>query len=150
MSKKDIFRSIVDRSITQIAITTTTKHIGKNAFAYCSSLTNVVIPDSVTSIEEMAFYNCGQLTDITIGSSVATIGYSAFIQTSPTSRTIIFRQPSGMEITLPSAGSSSGLFYNKTSYAITIYTDNEIIKNYDYSADNVTPTFYHLDGSAWE
>ena len=63
---------------------------------------------------------------------------------------IKFEQPSGMIVTLPTAGSSTGMLYCKTASSVTIYTDNETIKNYDYATDNVTATIYHLDGSAWE
>lgn len=40
--------------------------------------------------------------------------------------------------------------YYKSAKSITVYTDNETIKNYDWASDNVTATIYHLDGSAWE
>ena len=53
-------------------------------------------------------------------------------------------------ITMPTAGQNTGAFYGKTARTMTIYTDNPTIKNYNYSADNVTATIYHLDGSAWE
>ena len=63
---------------------------------------------------------------------------------------LIFKQPSDMSITLPTAGSSTGAFYYKNSRNIIIRTDNHTIKNYDWTADNVVPIFYHLDGTAWE
>ena len=34
--------------------------------------------------------------------------------------------------------------YNKDSRALTIYTDNEYIKNYNWAADNATVTIYPL------
>lgn len=45
---------------------------------------------------------------------------------------------------------ASGLFNIKSTTYLNIETDNPIIKNYNYAADNVVPTFYHLDGSLWE
>lgn len=64
--------------------------------------------------------------------------------------TIYFLNPAGMTVHLPNAGDGSGLMYSKNAKAITIYTDNETIKNYDWATDNITATIYHLDGSAWE
>lgn len=49
-----------------------------------------------------------------------------------------------MKISLPTAGETFGLTYNKNSRAVNIYTDNEDIRNYNWSGDNVTPTFYSL------
>ncbi len=51
--------------------------IGKQAFAYCSSLTSVTIPDSVTVIGEESFYS-SRLTSVTIPNSVTDIGSNAF------------------------------------------------------------------------
>lgn len=69
-----------------------------------------------------------------------------------TSKSVIikFLQPAGMSVSLPPAGDQYGIAYSKKSKNYTIYTDNEIIKNYDWGADNVVATFYHLDGTAWE
>ena len=53
-------------------------NIGKDAFAYCSSLTNITIPEGVTSIGSNAFYKCDSLTDITIPKNVTSIGERAF------------------------------------------------------------------------
>ena len=81
------------------------------------------------------------------------IGAKAFVPNSnygSSPEVFVFSQPSGMSVELPTSGSSTGLAYFKSAREITIYTDNEDIKNYDWSGDNVTATFYHLDGSAWE
>lgn len=91
------------------------------------NLTTITIPATVREIKGMIKYSNGD-SRIT------------------TSR---FLQPAGMSVTLPTAGSSTGMFYYKSSYNMTVYTDNETIKNYNWSADNVTPTFYHLDGTSW-
>lgn len=63
---------------------------------------------------------------------------------------LIFMQPKDMVINLPTAGDSTGIAYNKNARTKNIYTDNLAIKNYNWSADNVTATFYHLDGTLWE
>ena len=52
--------------------------IGKDAFAYCTSLTSITIPNSVTSIRSFAFQYCSSLTSVTIGNSVVSIGGWAF------------------------------------------------------------------------
>ena len=56
-----------------------------------------------------------------------------------------FKQPAGMEVTLDSKCCA-----RKTAGSATIYTDNETIKNYDWSGDNITATILHLDGTPWE
>ena len=107
-----------------------------------STTTKLVIPDTVELVNDEVFINRTALTNITIGSSVRYIGKNLY--TLPSAATLIFRQPSGMYVELPIAGQSTGLAYNKESRAIAIYTDNECIKNYDWSADNATVTFYPL------
>ena len=57
----------------------------------------------------------------------------------------IFKQPFGMEVTL-----DSKCCERKTAGSATIYTDNETIKNYDWSGDNITATILHLDRTPWE
>lgn len=58
--------------------------------------------------------------------------------------TLKFLTPSGVEVNMPEKFTNS-----KTAFSITIYTDNETIKNYDWAGANLTATFYHLDGTAW-
>lgn len=127
----------------------TVKTIGASAFGYCRP-SYIVIPDSVETIEEIAFFSNRTASTITIGASVSKIGNKAFSldARSTALKTVTFRQPVGMTITLPTAG-ANGMFYCKKAYSVTIYTDNETIKNYDWASDNVTATFKHLDGSDW-
>lgn len=61
-----------------------------------------------------------------------------------TGSTLRFLTPADKKVFL-----RDGFAYYKTAYTVNIYTDNEDIKNYNWSGDNITPTFYHLDGSAW-
>lgn len=96
---------------------------------------------------------CSALTYISpIPASVKRIGEEAFAYNSGSMglTTMTFNQPAGMYVELPSAGNGTGMLYVKTAREMTIYTDNEYIKNYNYSADNITATILHLDGSAWE
>lgn len=106
------------------------------------SLTSVVIPDTVEMVGDDVFYDHSSLAKITVGSSVRYM--STDLCPGKQTTTLVFRQPAGMYVELPKAGDGSGLAYDKSSHSITIYTDNECIKNYDWSADNVTATFYPL------
>lgn len=83
----------------------------------------------------------GSPTKMVIGSS------TKFLATESipiTVTTLICRQPSGMKVSLPKAGDGMGLTYDKNARNVAIYTDNEDIKNYNWSGDNVTATFYPL------
>ena len=148
MSNKELFKILVERIASEIIIPNDVVKIGENAFQLYSNLKNITLPNSITSIGKYAFYGCSGLTSITIPSSVTSIENSAFNNCSNLT-TVTFNQPNGMTVSLPTAGSGSGMLYNKTAREVTIYTDNETIKNYDWATDNVTPTFYHLDGTAW-
>ncbi len=61
-----------------INIPNTIKVIGREAFAFCTSLTSIDIPNSVTTIGDYAFQGCSGLTSVTIGNSVISIGRDAF------------------------------------------------------------------------
>lgn len=112
-----------------------------------SSLTSAVIPDTVEIVQSHMFNNHSSLTKITVGASVRYIGSNLTPGTQTT--TLIFRQPAGMYIELPIPGDSlekpcPGMAYNKSSRNVSIYTDNEYIRNYDWATDGVTATFYPL------
>lgn len=106
-----------------------------------TTTTSLVIPDTVEIIGYSVFASRTGITNITIGSSVRYIDSLLYPQSN--SATLIFRQPAGMHVELPTPG-AHGLAYNKTSRAITVYTDNECIRNYDWATDNATVTFYPL------
>ena len=148
---KSIFEQIVDRSIETLSASDLEglTVIEYAAFYSCTSLKSVEIPNTVERIGSLSFSGCAGVSDITIPSRVNNIESLAF-QTWTSLKNVRFEQPAGMEITLPSAGASGGMFYIKSAYAINVYTDNETIKNYNWSADNRTATLYHLDGTLWE
>lgn len=111
-----------------------------------TALTKVILPDSVEMIQANAFAGQSSLAQITIGASVRRI--LGLITPSGTSvTTLIFRQPAGMTIDLPTPGSANGMAYNKDSRPISIYTDNDLIKNYGWATDNVTATIYPLSSA---
>ena len=105
------------------------------------------IPSSVTTIGKKSLPK--DLTSLTIPSSVSTIRGALKVTNANTLTTIRFEQPANMSVSLPTAGSVNGMCYYKSSYNVTIYTDNATIKNYAWSTDNVTATFKHLDGTSW-
>lgn len=115
----------------------------KSLAAYSTSytLTEAVIPDHVEMVQESVFSG-HTLSKLTVGSGVRRMlkGLTSGSQ----AMTLIFRQPAGMAVELPTPGDGTGLCYNKDSRAYTIYTDNEAIRAYGWSTDNVTATFYSL------
>ena len=113
---------------------------------------SVILNEGLEEIGERAFYACSGLTTITIPSTVKKIKDLAWARTdgSMNISSVTFNQAANMQIELPTAGSSTGMFYVKTAREMTIYTDNETIKNYNWNADNITATILHLDGTAWE
>ena len=138
-------------SLESVNIEYGTEVISNQVFSTCSKLKTINLPNSLKSIGESCFTNDQALTSITIPSSVENIGKLAFSYSGGAMKIAdaYFNQPSGMTVNLPTAGSGSGMFYVKTARSMNIYTDNETIKNYAWSSDNITPTFYHLDGTAW-
>lgn len=59
--------------------------------------------------------------------------------------TIRFLAPSSQVISFPTAGSSTGAFYAKSSRAVTIeHYNNSSVTGYDWKTDNVTATFVNL------
>lgn len=98
----------------------------------------LTVPDRIEVIGEGI---TGSPTKMILGSSTRILSTDSI----PTTVTeLICRQPAGMKITLPATGEYYGLTYQKSSRAVNIYTDNEDIRNYNWSGDNVTPTFYSL------
>ena len=117
-------------------------------FTLQTLLSNFEIPSNITTISASTFSEVKSQYLITIPKSVKTIEKKAFAYNGLTS--IKFLHGENDTINLPTAGDLNGAFYSKNAYNLTIYTDNLMIKNYDWATDNVTPTFYHLDGTLWE
>ena len=125
----DVFRSLVDGSITSIDIPFGTLHIRDSAFNSYTSLASVTIPNSVTSIERAAFTLC-PLASVTIPNSVTSIGnYVFYFCTSLTSVTVLNPTPPTLGV---------GVF-NNTASNLVIYVPASSVSAYqtawsDYSS----------------
>lgn len=114
-------------------------------FASLSGYPTINLPQSLEVLSDNCFKGA-VCQPLEIPSGVHTIGSLSL----DCGMALIFMQPKDMVINLPTAGDSTGIAYNKNAKTKNIYTDNLAIKNYNWSADNVTATFYHLDGTLWE
>ena len=131
-------------SLTSVTLSEGITDTGDYTFRDCSNLVNVTLPQSLTRIGAYAFADDTKITTITVPANVTYIGTYAF-DTGLTS--IRFEQPATATVTIP----SDNMFDStKGSRSISVYCENEVFLNYDYSGDNYNPTFYHLDGTAWD
>lgn len=75
-----LFKSIVDRSITEVKVEDLQgiTSIGAEAFDYCTKLASIELPDSITTIRDYAFANCSSLKTITIPKNVVSFGNVTF------------------------------------------------------------------------
>lgn len=102
--------------------------------AYTYSETTEVGPLSGIDVENLIF-----------GANVTIIPKNMFYRPTSLGPNLYFNQPNGVNIDI-----QKGCFSYKSATTKNIYTDNEIVKNYDWATnENITPTFYHLDGTAW-
>lgn len=106
-----------------------------------STVTSFVVPDFVEILGGNVAPG-SSVTKVTVGAGVTVMRTGVMGNTAVT--TWVFRQPAGVTVELPTPGDGTGLGYKKDSRSITIYTDNESIKNYNWSGDNITPTIYPL------
>lgn len=104
-------------------------HLRTRTFMENTLYGSIIFPASIKKFETKTFEEFGGTSTATAESS-----YLRFLH----AETDVVELP------------ASGLFNTKSTTYFNIETDNPIIKNYNYAADNVVPTFYHLDGSLWE
>lgn len=89
-------------SLEEVIIPDSIKHIGKGAFADCSSLTHIQFSDRISEIAEMCFMYCTALEEIKIPNSIKKINYKAFMGCNKLGK---FHLPDGLD-TIP-----AGCFY---------------------------------------
>jgi hypothetical protein len=119
--------------------------IEKTTGRLISGCGNSIIPKGIRRIDSHAFEG-STLTDITIPASVREIGFNAFKENTSLVN-ITFEHGENDNIALPSPGSITGILYVKTAKDLNVYhNNNAIILNYNYSKDNITPTFVQLGG----
>lgn len=113
---------------------------------------DIIIPDGTIRIPKSFIGKYGDtdayLKSITIPSSVVKIETDAF--SSINHMPLTFNHSKDAIIDLPAAGSDTGIAYYKSAYSRIITTDNLVVKNYNWAADNCTATFMHLDGTPWK
>ena len=127
------FIKMVERSATEITLTSGLTNIRSYAFYLYSTLTSVEMPDSLTSIGNYAFRGCMYLAITSLPDSITTIGEYAFqscgklaLTSLPDSLTTIskyafFGCPKLAITSVPASVTSIGIyaFYNATFKEIT-------------------------------
>ena len=141
--KDDLFKSLIDRSITSLVVPDGTEILRPEAFSGCSNITSLtlpnslkiihngaltglhgvttlVIPDSVKRIESSSSYpnTTTSLTSLTLGSGLEYIGNNAFYnRTNLTSITCLATTP-------PTLGTNTNAFDNTNNCPIYVPEDS--------------------------
>ena len=113
-----------------------TDTIPTQAFADLGKLQTVSILDTITTIEYEAFRLCYSLQEVIIPDSVNTIGYRAFANCN---KLTTFKIGNGIK----TIDSDAFRLSNRTD--TTVYTDNKVVKKYNWSGDNRNVTFMRLN-----
>ena len=129
------------KNVTTVAIPASVRTIPFGTFNRVEAAT-IVVPDTVVRIYGDAFGNSAT-TKVVIGAGVQVMGDGTMENVKVT--TWICRQPADMVIDMPAeAGKDKGLAYQKQSRSFTLYTDNKMLKAYNWAGDNVTATIKPL------
>lgn len=81
--KDDLFKSLIDRSITSLVVPDGTEILRPQAFEGCENITSIILPNSLQTICNGALTGLQGITTLVIPDSVTTIeGSSSFHQTS--------------------------------------------------------------------
>ena len=122
--------------------------LGTNSFNGCTA-NKISFDDKLIEIANNAF-NQGKLKgDVKFPKNIQIFGANSLPIYEANS--LKFEHSNSDTITFNLDSSNHGPFYYKTAYNMTVYTDNDYIKNHDWSTyENATVTFYHLDGTPWE
>lgn len=129
------------KNVSAVEIPASVRTISIGAFKDVAA-PSITVPDTVVRIWGSTFTNSAT-TKVTIGAGVQIMGVGTMDNTKIT--TWICRQPTNMILDIPKeAGDGKGLAYNKDSRSFTLYTDNEMLKAYNWAGDNVTATIKPL------
>lgn len=129
------------KNVTAVEIPDSVRAISECAFDKVAA-PSIVVPDTVVHIWGNAFGNSAT-TKVTIGAGVQIMGVGTMGNAKVT--TWICRQPINMTLDIPKeTGDGKGLAYKKDARSFTLYTDNEMLKAYNWSGDNVTATIKPL------
>lgn len=129
---------VLIKAVTSTSFPSSIINIASNSCNKLVTNSTLIIPDQ---IEIIGGPPASSIATLSIGNKVSEL-YTESIPTTVT--TLICRQPADFIVTLPEPGDGSGLTYNKDSRNMTLYTDNESLKNYNWDGDNVTVTIYPL------
>ena len=111
---------------------------------------NLHIDSNLKSISTNAFNGCGFKMEVLKLPKTITTFENSCLPYDLADGSIRFEHTNNDPIEFVLNSSNYGPFYYKTARALNIYTDNDYIRNHDWSTcENVTATFYHLDGTAW-
>jgi hypothetical protein len=115
-----------------------------------NAIENLHIDDKLKSISSNAFNGCSFKMDVLkLPKTISLFNYQC-IPYDLAGGTIRFEHTNSDPVEFTLNSSNYGPFYYKTARALNIYTDNDYIKNHDWSKhENITATLYHLDGTAW-
>ena len=113
-----------------------TDAIPANSFKDLNKLQTASILDTITTIGSRAFENCQSLQEINIPDSVNSIGWRTFIDCN---KLITFKIGNGIK----TIDSDAFRLSNRTD--TTVYTDNKVVKKYNWSGDNRNVIFMRLN-----
>lgn len=118
------------------------RNIGEQAVI--NAVKKVVIPDTVIWMQADSVPNFSlSLMATDIGESVSRIDGAVIgnpISSLVAGSYVVFRQPKYMNITI----NTENLASTKNASTLDIYTDNLVIRNYDWAGANITPIFHPL------
>lgn len=107
-----------------------------------AAIPTIVVPDTVQFIYGAAFGNSAT-TKVVIGTGLSVMKPGSMGDTNV--KTWVCKQPADMILNIPQeTGDGKGLAWQKDSREFTLYTDNEMLKTYNWSGDNVTATIKPL------